>query len=55
MKFLKYSLIIILTVTFGSLWIMSFYQFAKNPTRQPKQLNNEKEMAPESPPVITSS
>ena len=55
MKFLKYSLIIILTVTFGSLWIMSFYQFAKHPTRQPKQLHNETEMVPENPPAITPS
>jgi len=46
MRFIKLAFIIIFTVVFGTMWILSFYQFAKHPTREPKHINNEKEMAP---------
>ena len=55
MKFVKLLFVVIFTVVFGSLWILSFYQFSKHPTREPKHINNEKEMAPAQPRSVPSS
>ena len=55
MRFIKLAFIVIFTVVFGALWILSFYQFSKHPTREPKYINNEKEMAPLQPRTIPSS
>ena len=46
MKILKLSFKIFLTIAFAYLWILSFYQFAKHPTRKPKHINNENNMDP---------
>jgi|SaaInlV_100m_DNA_4_1039707.scaffolds.fasta_scaffold00777_7 hypothetical protein len=46
MKIIKWSIIIILTIAFSCLWTLSFYQFAKHPTREPKYIKNENEMDP---------
>ena len=50
MKILKWSFIGILTVAFAYLWLKSFYQFAKNPTREPKYIDAETQQKPATAP-----